>query len=75
MPDQDIYKVLLDQNKVLGELTSDVRTIKEEIVGTEQNDGLKQRVDDLESAKDRVYGGGGVILFLLGIAEWLFHRK
>ena len=36
--------------------------------------GLKQKVEELEASKNRVWGVGAAVTFIGGIAEWLFHR-
>jgi hypothetical protein len=37
--------------------------------------GLKQKVEDLEASKNRVWGVGAAVTFFAGLAEWLLHRK
>lgn len=36
--------------------------------------GLKQKVEDLEASKNRMWGAGALGTFLLGIAEYFYHR-
>ena len=37
--------------------------------------GLKQKVEDLEASKNRVWGVGAALTFFAGLAEWLLHKK
>jgi putative N-acetylmannosamine-6-phosphate epimerase len=59
---------------ILGKLSADVETVKHAVMGNGQP-GLVQRVDSLEANKNQLWGVGGAITFLAGVAEWFFHRK
>jgi len=37
--------------------------------------GLVQKIDALEASKNRVWGMGAAMAFIIGLAEWFFHRK
>ena len=37
--------------------------------------GLKQKVEELEASKNRVWGVGSAIVFIGGVLEWFLHRK
>jgi len=60
--------------QTLGELKQSVDTIEKEVTGNGQP-GLRQRVEDLEASKNRLWGIGGAITFIGGIAEYFIHRK
>jgi hypothetical protein len=74
MDDQTVIKVI----ETLGRLDERTERIEREVVGNGQP-GLKQRVEDLEAAKNRTIGGIGVIgaigTFIWGGLEYIFHFR
>lgn len=60
--------------RLLGKLDADSETLKKAVLGN-GSPGLAQRVDSLESSRDRMWGAGAILGSLAGVAEWFFHRK
>lgn len=59
--------------QLLGEIKADLAAIKHEVAGNGQP-GLRQRVEDLEASRNKVWGGLGVLTALGSVIEWLIHR-
>jgi hypothetical protein len=55
----------------LNAISTDIALIKSDI---KHLPTLTERVDKLESWRDRILGGGFVLTSLAGLAEYLFHR-
>lgn len=58
----------------LGRLDERTAIMYKELLGGEQP-GLKQRVENLEASRNRVWGGILTLTGLGGLVEWLIHRK
>jgi hypothetical protein len=69
MTDQQAAEIL----ETLGRLDERTSRIDKAVNGNGQP-GLAQKVEDLEASRNRLAGAGAVGAFLIGVAEWFFHR-
>jgi len=70
MSDEQITKIF----ETLGRLDERTENIERAVLGNGQV-GLKQKVEDLEASRNRVWGVGAAVTFIGGIVEYLIHRK
>jgi hypothetical protein len=64
---------IIELTAAVSRIEAKVESIDRGVNGNGQP-GLKQRVEDLEASKNRMWGMGTAGAFLLGVAEYLFHR-
>lgn len=70
MTDEQLGKIL----ETLGRLDERTAIMYRELLGGEQP-GIKQRVEDLEASRNRMWGAVGAATGLGGLVEWFIHRK
>jgi hypothetical protein len=71
--DNEVGQHLLDIKETLGRVDGRLAGLEKAVLGDGQP-GLAQKVEDLQAAKNWTWGGGAVLTFLAGLAEYLFHR-
>lgn len=64
---------LLEIKEYLGNISGRLDGIEKAVLGNGQP-GLAQKVEELQAAKNWTWGGGAILAFLAGIAEYFFHR-
>lgn len=70
MTDEQLGKIL----ETLGRLDERTAIMYRELLGGEQP-GLKQRVQDLEASRNRMWGAVWTMTGLGGLVEWFIHKK
>ena len=77
MEAEDVGKILETLGRLAGEAAAaNARAdlIAKEVNGNGQP-GIRQRVDDLEASKNRIWGALGAVSFLAGLVEFFLHHK
>ena len=61
-------------SETIGRLDGNMEIIKNAVLGDGQP-GLIQRVGELEGSRNKMWGFGSAVTFMLGILEWVLHRN
>lgn len=73
MNSDDLLTHIMAIKEGQAKLATKMEVLSAAVMGAEQP-GLVQKVEALEAAKNWTWGVGSVVMFLMGVVEWLVHR-